>query len=396
MRLKTLLILMCLAISLIPISIIGGIYGFYSTLTIMLIGLIAVVVLIVTLILAYFISKPIEKLTKNIDEISKGNLNVKLENTEIFEVNKLIDSLNRVMASLKLAINKVGVKKGEIFEETVKAKESVEEKYESLLENINGWMWEIDTKGRYTYCSDKISDIIGYSPEKIVGKSFFNFISPEDVKNVKQVFDEACKKQEPIKQLENWIVSKNSEKKCFVTNAYPFFDNSGNLIGFRGVDIDITENKKSMDKLDQLNSELESLRKRLTYLLNERDRKKSKKKDKKKLFNAHERIEEKWSDYSEYDSVFIFDEQANILDCNENMHKRLGYTKGEMLSLNMADFDALESREDITKKIDELKKTGSIIFKTIHKRKDGSAILVHENLLYLKDKNMFKCIVKEE
>ena len=213
---------MCLAVSLVPIGIIGVIHGFYSTITIMLIGLIVVVTLVFSFILAYFISKPIEKLTKNIDEISKGNLKVKLENTEIYEVNELIDSLNTVMASLKLAINKVGVKKEEML------------------------------------------------------------------------------------------------------------------------------------------------------------------------------LEDKWSDDDNYSSFFIFDEQANILDCNKNMYKRLGYSKAEMLSMNMTDFDALESKEDLTNKIDEAKKSGSIDFKTIHKRKDGSAVLVHENLLYLKDKNMFKCIVKEE
>jgi hypothetical protein len=62
----------------------------------------------------------------------------------------------------------------------------------------------------------------------------------------------------------------------------------------------------------------------------------------------------------------------------------------------MADFDALESKEEIINKINEIKKTGSLSFKTIHKKKDGSAILVHENLQYLKDKNEFKAIVRED
>ena len=78
------------------------------------------------------------------------------------------------------------------------------------------------------------------------------------------------------------------------------------------------------------------------------------------------------------------------------MYKSLGYSKSEMLSLNMADFDALESKKDLAKKINQAKKNGVASFKTIHKRKDGSAVLVHENLQYLKDKNAFKCIVRED
>jgi len=385
---------MCLAISLIPIGIIGGIQGFESASTIMLIGLIAVVTFIVSFVLAYLISRPIERLTKNIDEISKGKLDVKLENSEIYEINKLTDSLNRVMASLKLAVNKVGVKKGEIFEETVKAKETVEEKYESLLDSITGWAWEVDDKGVYTFCSENTSDVLGYKSEEMVGKSFFDFVSPEDAKKVKRVFNEVSRKGEPIKQLENWVVCKNRKKVCIMTNGVPFFDSTGKLIGYRGVDINVTENKKSEEKIEALNSELTELRTRLTQLLKERERKRGRKRD--RIRGIYKKLEEKWTDHDEFDSVFIFDEQANILDCNENMYKRLGYTKGEMLSLNMVDFDALESKDDLTHKIDEAKKTGSIDFKTIHKRKDGSALLVHENLMYLKDKKMFKCIVREE
>ena len=50
----------------------------------------------------------------------------------------------------------------------------------------------------------------------------------------------------------------------------------------------------------------------------------------------------------------------------------------------------------IPAKIDTAKKKGVISFKSIHRRKDGSAILVYENLQYIRDKNAFKCIVRED
>jgi len=244
---------MCLAVSMIPIGIIGGLESLsYSS---FLIVLIFSVTFVVSLVISFFITRPIVRLTKNIDEISKGRLDVDLENSEIYEINNLTDSLNRIMASLKLAIHKVGVKKDEIFEDTVKFSEIAEKKHEVIFE-----------KGQF-----------------------------EKNKN---------------------IISANSS-------------------------------------------------------------------------------EEIWTEH-EFDSIFILDEKANILDCNENMYKKLGYTKSEMLSLNMADFDALESKKDLSNKINKAKKEGAISFKSIHKRKDGSAILVFENLQYDKDKNKFKCIVRED
>jgi PAS domain S-box-containing protein len=370
---------------MIPIGIIGGIQGFQSK-SIMLIGLIAVVTFVTSIIVSYLISRSIENLTKNIDEISRGKLDVELEKSEIYEINKLTDSLNRVMASLKLAIHKVGVKKGEIFERSA---ESVKEKYNDLLNSMTGWAWETDKKGVYTFCSKNVADTLGYQPEEVIGKSIFDFMSSEEVKNTKQIFDESIKNKLPIKNLENWHISKNGKKICIVTNGVPFFDETGNLCGYRGIDIDITANKEVEEKIKTLNAELTDLKKEITQLLNRQ------KLNKNIGELAEGKLEDKWSEH-EFDSVFLFDENANILDCNENVHKKLGYTKSEMLSLNMADFDALESKEDIINKINDAKKVGNITFKTIHKRKDGSAILVHENVQYLKDKNVFKCIVRED
>ena len=368
--------------------IIGGIQGFEST-SMILIGLIAIVTFSFSIIISYMISRSLEKLTRNIDEISKGKLDVQLEKSEIFEINRLTNSLNRVMASLKLAIHKVGVKKGEIFEETVKAKEEVEEKFFNLLDNISGWAWETDNKGVYTFVSKNISGILGYKPEEVVGKNIFDFKPSDESKKIREFFFEAGRNKETIKNLENWNQGKKG-KVCMITNAVPFYDSEGKLQGFHGVDIDITRWKNAEEKIGELTKEITSLREKIDNLLNERQKLKSK-----KLFTSGKKIEDKWSE-NEFDSVCLFDEQANIIDCNENMYKNLGYSKSEILSFNMSDFDALESKNDLRSKIDHAKKHGSISFKTIHKRKDGSAVLVHENVQYLKDKNLFKCIARED
>ena len=145
MRMRALLIFMCIAISMIPVGIIGGFEGFEIATAFL--SLIILVTFVVSFFMSYFITRPIEILTRNINEISKGNLDVNLENSEIFEINNLTESLNRVLASLKLAIHKVGVKRGEIFEETMKAKEIAEERYDTLMNFIDSIVIESDEKG---------------------------------------------------------------------------------------------------------------------------------------------------------------------------------------------------------------------------------------------------------
>jgi len=384
---------MSLAVSAIPIGIIGGFQGF-RYLSLFFILLIFLVTFFVSFTISYIITHSLEKLTGNIDEISKGKLDVTLSSSEIYEINNLTDSLNRVMASLKLAIHKVGVKKGEIFEDAVKAKEAAEQKQEELFNSIKGWAWETDANGVYTFCSKNVTNYLGYAPEEIIGNSRFDFIIPEEVKKSKQAFNEAGKKKKPIKNLENWNIDNNNGKICVITNAVPFFDNTGNLQGYRGVDTDITPEKENELRIKQLNKDISRLKTEINELLNEREKIKSKN-NKKPLSPEITTIEEIWSEH-EFDMVFIFDEKANILDCNENMYQKLGYTKSEMLSLNLADIDALESIDEIKNKINLAKENGSITFKTIHKRKDGSAVLVQENLQYLKEKNKYKGIVRED
>ncbi len=387
--------IMFLTVSLIPIGIIGGIQGFQST-SLMLIGLIEIVTFAVSLVMAYFITRPLERLTGKIDAISKGKLEERLEKSEIYEVNKLTASLDRVMASLKLAIHKVGIKKGEI-EATAKQRTFAEEKYHDLVDAITGWAWEVNEKMTITFCSTNVAEVLGYAPDDMIGKNFFDMMPPEEAKKAKAAFSQAHDKKSPIGNLELWNYQKNGQKACMAVNAVPVFDDDGMLQGYRGIDIDITEQKHAEGKINTLETELNDLRNQITDLLNERKTTglRSKGKRKQKNLKTRGNLEQKWSEH-EFDSVFLFDEHANILDCNENMHKKLGYTKGEMLSLNVTDFDALESKQDILDKIHNVKKSGPLSFKTIHKRKDGSAVLVHENIFYLKDKNTFKCIVRQE
>jgi PAS domain S-box-containing protein len=347
----------------------------------------------VSFIISYIITHPLEKLTSNINEISKGKLDVTLSSSEIYEINNLTDSLNRVMASLKLAIHKVGVKKGEIFEDAVKAKETAEQRQKELFDNIKGWAWETDAKGMFMFCSRNITNYLGYNTDEIIGKNIFDFKSSEDQKKSKQAFNEAAKKKQQIKNLENWNVHKNGAKICVVTNAVPFFDENGNLLGYRGVDTDISNEKEYETQINQLNYD----KPKTSSIVNEpiKDDEEFKQNEERDITSEKTKIEETWSE-QDFDMVFIFDENANILDCNENMYQKLGYTKDELLSLNMADIDALESTEKIKNKIIKAKETGSITFKTIHKKKDGSAILVKENLIYLKDKDRFKGIIRED
>jgi PAS domain S-box-containing protein len=376
---------MCLAISLIPIAMISGLQGFQ--IASMFLGLILVITLAVGFVISYFISMPLVKLTKNIDEISKGNLEVELEKSEIYEINNLTASLDRVMASLKLAIHKVGLKKEEIFDEVVKAKEEAEANYEVLLKKIDGWIWEIDEKGICIKCSAKVAGTLGYSPKQIIGKEIFSFLPPEDRNKFKDIiYVMSHQKTDTTNKLDLYWMNQDNTRPVWVRSfCIPMFNSIGNFKGLRCFSRDATEYQVAETKIEELQEKLNEAYKQLHEILRQQPKGKTLIEP---VFDTS--IEQ------EFDYMILFDENAKIIDCTNDIQKKLGYNKDELLSLTFADVVYLETYDEIRANLDEIKKLGAMQVKTIHKKKDGSSVFVSEQIKYLKDRNMFICMVKED
>ena len=67
--------------------------------------LIGILVLIIGLyFISKSISKPLVELNEKVNKISKGNLDIELPKSNIDEIQSLTDSLNRILASMKLAV----------------------------------------------------------------------------------------------------------------------------------------------------------------------------------------------------------------------------------------------------------------------------------------------------
>lgn len=385
MRLRWLVTIMCLVISLIPVAMISGLQGL--EIATLFLGLILFITLAVAFVVSYIITIPIEKLTKNIDEISKGNLEVELEKSEIYEINNLTDSLDRVMASLKLAINKVGVKKEEIFVEAVKAKEEAEAKYEILLKKIDGWIWEIDEKGICTKCSSKITNTLGYSPKQVIGKEIFRFLPADDANKFKDVmYVLSQQKTETANKLDlYWTNEENTHAVWVRSFCIPVFTTAGDFQGLRCFSRDATEYHAAESKITELENKLSAAYKQLHEVLQKQS---SEKPD---LNPSIETVPEQ-----DYDYMILFDENAKIIDCTEDIQRKLGYSKQEMLSLTFSDVVYLESLSDIKTSLEDIKKQGNIQIKNIHKKKDGSSVFVSEHIRYIKDRNLFICMVKQD
>ena len=118
------------------------------------------------------------------------------------------------------------------------------QRLKSLVENTTDWIWEVDTKGIYTYSSPMCETILGFKPEETMGKSFADFLDPEARENSVRYFKNTLNTRKPFKNFENIAIHKNGRKVYLETSGVPIFDINGKFKGYRGIDRDITEKKQ--------------------------------------------------------------------------------------------------------------------------------------------------------
>jgi PAS domain S-box-containing protein len=124
-----------------------------------------------------------------------------------------------------------------------------EERFRAIAESSLDWFWEVDVQGVYTYCSEKVRDVLGYSDKEIIGKTPFDLMRPDEVERISPTFQRIIAGKALIIDMENWNLHKDGHEVCFLTNAVPMIDESGNLIGYRGADKDITKLKQAVEAL---------------------------------------------------------------------------------------------------------------------------------------------------
>jgi len=132
---------------------------------------------------------------------------------------------------------------------TLNALENSEQRHRDLVETTNDWIWEVDRNGVYTYASPKVKDLLGYEPGEVIGKTPFDFMSPKEAKRVSALFSEIVSTKLPFERLENTNIHKDGQPIVLETSGMPISGENGELIGYRGIDRDITKRKQAQEEI---------------------------------------------------------------------------------------------------------------------------------------------------
>jgi PAS domain S-box-containing protein/putative nucleotidyltransferase with HDIG domain len=92
------------------------------------------------------------------------------------------------------------------------------------------------------------------------------------------------------------------------------------------------------------------------------------------------------------DSIFIHDQEQNIMYANKPAYESRGYTEDEVYKIKISDIDAPHEVPNIEGRIEQLKRAKTIVFETYHRRKDGTEFPVEVRARAIKFKGR-DCII---
>ncbi|MCC2868265.1 MAG: PAS domain-containing protein, partial [Candidatus Accumulibacter phosphatis] len=111
------------------------------------------------------------------------------------------------------------------------------------------WVWEVDAQGRYVYVSDSVESLLGYLSTEILGRTPFDLMPADEAARVGAIFAAIAARKEPFRDLDHISVHKDGRLRHVWSNGMPILASDGTLLGYRGLDRDITSRKMAEQEL---------------------------------------------------------------------------------------------------------------------------------------------------
>lgn len=134
-----------------------------------------------------------------------------------------------------------------------------EEKYRTILENIEDGYFETDLKGRLTFFNRALQRVVGYPGEQLIGMDSSEYMDAKNARKVYQVFNKVYRTGEPERGFEWEIINKDGDRKTVEASISLKKNSEGVSTGFRGIMRDITARKKHEEEINRSLKEKEIL-----------------------------------------------------------------------------------------------------------------------------------------
>ncbi len=132
-----------------------------------------------------------------------------------------------------------------------------EQRFRDIAFASADYIWEIGSDGRFTYCSERVEDVLGYTPGEMIGRSPVDFMPPDETERMRRYFSEYTAGSHDKLEITTVNLTKKGKKRRIVTTGTPLYDEAGCLTGVRGVARDITDLRREEEARKKYQDELE-------------------------------------------------------------------------------------------------------------------------------------------
>jgi PAS domain S-box-containing protein len=299
--------------------------------------ILSILALLVTIVLGIFsarwITAPILRLNSAAKKMSEGEWDKPVAVERSDEIGELANTFNIMTEKLRSSFNLLQqeIIERKQMEKTIRASE---ERFRSLLQGfpaiaIQGYRLD----GTTTYWNQACEKLYGYTAEEAIGRNLLDLIIPAEVQEeVKESMEQMARTGLPIPSTELYLKRKDGRPVSVFSN-HALVQLPGDQLELFCLDIDLTERKEAEEQLLFSNFSIE-----------------------------HSSVTTIW-----------FDRHARVVRVNEAACRSLGYSREELLSMTVSDFDPdFQSSGKWENSWNHMKKHRSYGFiESRHQRKDG-------------------------
>ena len=139
-----------------------------------------------------------------------------------------------------------------------KALRESEERYRTIIENIEDGYFEVDIAGNFIFFNDSVCRMAGYTRAELMGMNNRQYTDKENRQILYQAFNKVFRTGEPSKGVAYEIIGKDKTRLYIESSVSLIRNTSGQPIGFRGIMRNITERKQAEEAITLAKEDWES------------------------------------------------------------------------------------------------------------------------------------------
>ncbi len=136
-----------------------------------------------------------------------------------------------------------------LLEETVRQSE---ERYRTIIEEMEEWYFEADIEGKILFFNGIFANVLGRPNNELGGVSYREFVKKEDVESFYRLFHQIYVTGMPVIGFPYEFVKSDGTTISAELSIFPKRELDGKISGFRGLGHDVTERKRTEERIQFL------------------------------------------------------------------------------------------------------------------------------------------------